>query len=181
MKKSLTVIIAVVLILLMGTSCKKTTTVNGGSWTFKDSTNATVNYTVTSGIANVSLNPAAYGLYSIAQLVTAAQTGSSYGSIVFTFYSYPTASGQYTITPNQYPDSGSHEIAINMILATGSNYAQKNFNPSASSAAGATANVTVMGNGYVKIAIPSLEMVNYYNPTDSGLLTTNVMQTQAPE
>ena len=69
-----------------------------------------------------------------------------------------------------------------MILATGSNYAQKNYNPSATSAATATANVTVMSNGYVKIAIPALEMINYYNTNDSGLLsTTGVWQTQAPE
>jgi hypothetical protein len=181
MKKIVTGIAAVTLIMLAVTSCKKTTSVNGGSWTFKDSTNAAINYTVTSGIADVSQNPAAYGLYGIATLATAAQTSSSYGSIVFTFFSYPTVSGTYTITANQYPDSGSHEIAVNMILATGSNYAQKNFNPTSFSASTATANVTVMSNGYVKIAIPALEMVNLNNANDSGLLTTSVQQTAPPE
>jgi hypothetical protein len=181
MKKIVTGIVAVTLIMLAVTSCKKTTAVNGGSWTFKDSTNAAINYTVTSGIADVSLNPAAYGVTSIAQLTTAAQTSSSYGSIVFTFFAYPKASGTYTITANSLPDSGSNQIALNMILASGSSYAQKNFNPTPFSAGTATANVTVMSNGYVKIAIPSLEMVNFSNASDSGLLTTSVQQTAPPE
>jgi len=182
MKKAIIGIVAVAFILLTVTSCKKTTAVNGGSWTFKDSTNAAINYSVTSGIADVTLNPAAYGVYSIAQLTTAANNGNNYGSIVFTFFSLPTTSGTYTITPNMFPDSGSHEIAINMILAQGSNYAQKNYVPTPTSAATATANVTVMSNGYVKIAIPALEMMNYQNTNDSGsLVTSGVWQTQAPE
>lgn len=181
MKKIVTGIVAVTLIMLTVTSCKKTTAVNGGSWTFKDSTNVAINYTVTSGIASVSLQPPVQTVYSIAQLTTVAQTSSSYSSIVFTFFSYPTTSGTYLITPNQFPDSGSHQIAVNMILSTGSNYAQKNFNPTPFSASTATANVTVMSNGYVKIAIPALEMVNFSNANDSGLLTTNVQQTAPPE
>ena len=182
MKKAIIGIVAIALVLLTVTSCKKTTTVNGGSWTFQDSTNAVVKYTVTSGIADVTLDPNAYGVYSIAQLAIAANNGSNYGSIVLTFFSLPTASGTYTITPNQFPDSGSHEIAINMILAHGSNYAQKNYNPSPTSVATAVANVTVMSNGYVKVAIPALEMINYYNTNDSGaLITSGVWQTQAPQ
>ena len=177
MKKIVTGIVAVILIMLTVTSCKKTTAVNGGSWTFKDSTSAAVNYTVTSGIADVSQTPPLQTIYSIASLTTVAQTSNSYSSIVFTFFTYPTASGTYTITPNQFPDSGSHQIAINMILATGSNYVQKNFSPTPFSASTATANVTVMSNGYIKIAIPALEMVNLNNPNDSGQLTTNVQQT----
>ena len=181
MKKIVTGIVAVTLIMLTVTSCKKTTAVNGGSWTFKDSTNAAIGYVVTSGIADVSQTPPLPTVYNIASLTTVAQTSNTYSSIVFTFFTYPTASGTYTITPNQFPDSGSHQIAVNMILASGSSYAQKNFNPTAFSASTATANVTVMSNGYVKIAIPALEMVNLSNPSDSGLLTTSVQQTAPPE
>ena len=184
MKKALIGIVALALITLSITSCKKATAVNGGSWAFKGQT-----YTVTSGIADITQNPTTFmrtGLpdttYPIdLSLATACSASNSYGSVVFTFYTWPNVSGTYTITPNQFPDSGSHEIAINMILAKGDSFAQNNYNPSAYGAGLATANVTVMSNGYIKIVIPSLEMVNYNNASDSGLLTTSVMQTQPAE
>jgi hypothetical protein len=176
MKKILIGIVAVTLIMLAITSCKKPASVNGGSWTFKSQ-----NYPVTSGIADISQQPPVGSVYNIATLATASQGSNSYGSIVFTFFSYPTASGTYTITSNQYPDSGSHEIAVNMILSTGSSYAQNNYNPTASSAASVVANVTVGSNGWITIALPALEMVNAANPSDSAALTANVKQTAAAE
>jgi len=125
MKKALIGIVALALITLSITSCKKTTAVNGGTWTFKDSTNASINYTVTSGIASMyQTSPVAstFGYaYQISSLATVCKTNTSYGDIVFNFYNYPTVSGTYPISPNVYIDSGSTAVAINMILATGSN------------------------------------------------------------
>jgi len=176
MKKIVTGIVAMAFIMLTVTSCKKSTSVNGGSWAFKSQT-----YNVTSGIADVSQVPPVQTVYNIASLTTVCQTSNSYGDIVFTFFSYPTASGSYTITPNQYPDSGSHEIAVQMILQTGSgtSLVENTYNPSSSSASGVTANVTVAGNGWVTITLPALEMINA-DPTksDSALLTATVKQTQ---
>jgi hypothetical protein len=142
MKQILKSVVAVTVIMLMFASCKKAATVNGGSWTFKGQ-----NYSVSSGIADVSQNsPVVTALgnpYPIASLSTVCQANNGYGNIVFTFWQYPTVSGSYPITSNPFIDSGSNAVAINMILSTGSNYAQKSYYPTSSSATTAMANVTV--------------------------------------
>jgi len=177
MKKTLTGIVAFALIMLTITSCKKTTAVNGGSWSFKSTT-----YNVTSAIADVSQVPPVSSVYNIASLSAACQNGTSYGNIVFTFFQYPTASGQYTITSNQYPDSGSHQIAVQMILQTGSgtSLVENTYNPSPSSASGVTANVTVGSNGWATITLPALQMLNADTTkrSDSAALTATIKQTQ---
>ena len=181
MKKALIGTVALALIMLSVTSCKKATTVNGGTWSFKGQ-----NYTVTSGIASLNqvspVTTAAFGNpYTISSLTTVCQTSSSYGDIVFNFWQYPTVSGSYPITSNTFVDSGSNAIAINMILSTGSNYAGKTYLPTPYSAATAMANVTVGSNGWITISIPSLEMVRDTVPSDSAALTVNVKQTQAAD
>jgi len=176
MKKALIGIVALALITLSITSCKKATAVNGGTWSFKGQT-----YTVTSGIASLNqVSPvvtAAYGNpYTISSLATVCQASNSYGDIVFNFWQYPTVSGSYPITSNTFVDSGSNAIAINMILSTGKTYL-----PTPYSAATAMANVTVGSNGWITISIPSLEMVRDTVASDSSALTVNVKQTQAAE
>jgi hypothetical protein len=179
MKKALIGIVALALITLSITSCKKATAVNGGTWSFKGQT-------VTSGIASLNqVSPvvtAAYGNpYTISSLATVCQASNSYGDIVFNFWQYPTVSGSYPITSNTFVDSGSNAIAINMILSTGSNYVGKTYLPTPYSAATAMANVTVGSNGWITISIPSLEMVRDTVASDSSALTVNVKQTQAAE
>ena len=183
MKKILSGLVAFTIIMLTASSCKKAATVDGGSWTFNGQT-----YKVTSGIADVTQNPTTFqrtGLpdttYPInLSLATVCSTNSAYGDIVFTFYTYPKVSGAYAITPNALPDSGSQEVAVNMILSTGSNYNGKIYNPTPYSASVSTANVTVGSNGWITISIPSLEMARDTVPSDSAVLTASVKQTQAP-
>lgn len=180
MKKALIGIVALALITLSITSCKKAATVNGGTWSFKGQT-----YTVTSGIASMNqnspVNTALNNPYTISSLAAVCQANNSYGDIVFNFWQYPTVSGSYPITSNVFVDSGSNAIAVSMILSTGSNYVGKNYFPTPYSAATAMANVTVGSNGWITISIPSLEMVRDTVASDSAALIVNVKQTQAAE
>jgi hypothetical protein len=177
MKRIITGIATILFIMIAASSCKKAANVDGGTWSFKSQT-----YKVTSGIADVSQMPGVSYVDTISSLVTVCKTSNSYGDIVFTFYNYPTASGAYTITRNQYPDSGSHEIAVQMILQTGSgtSLVENTYNPTAYSASSASANVTVASNGWININIQSLMMLNAdtSKTSDSSALVTNVKQTQ---
>jgi|GEM_PF-1534332 len=176
MKKILSGLVAFTIIMLTASSCKKAATVDGGSWTFNGQT-----YKVTSGIADVSQNPTGSTPANIdVTLATVCQSSSAYGDIVFTFYTFPTTSGTYAITSNPLPDTTSTQVAVNMILSTGSNYNGKIYNPTPYSASVSTANVTVGSNGWITISIPSLEMARDTVPSDSAVLTASVKQTQAP-
>jgi hypothetical protein len=174
--------VAFMVIMLTATSCKKANSVNGGTWTFKSQT-----YTVNSGIADITQNPTTFQRVGLSDttypinltLVTVSKT-YGYADIVFTFYTYPQVSGTYTLTPNAVPDSGSMQMAVQMITQTGSgsSLVENTYNPSPYS--NVSANVTVQGNGWIKISLPAVEMVNANTPSDSSILTATVNQTQAP-
>lgn len=177
MKKTFVILAVAFILLITASSCKKAASVDGGTWSFKGQT-----YTVTSGIADITQNSPVLSSngnpYTIASLATVCQTSNAYGDIVFTFSQYPTHSGTYPVTANQNIDSGSNAVAVNMILSTGSSYAQNNYYPSPAAAASVNATVTVAANGWITISLPALEMINLNNATDSALLTANVKQTQ---
>lgn len=176
MKKIISGIVAMMIIMLTITSCKKAATVNGGSWSFKSQ-----NYTVTSGIADISqgspVNTPSGNPYLVSSLATVCQTSNSYGDIVFSFYNTPIVAGSYPITANQYIDSGSTAMGVQMILQTGSgtSLVEKTYYPSPFNSV--TAAVTV-SSGLVKINLPALQMINANDPTDSAILTATVNQTQ---
>jgi len=153
-------------------SCKKTTTVNGGTFTFKGTS-----YNVTSAIGNTTTDNS---------LVCVNSGSNTYNQVIFTFVSsivggaqvlpYPTA-GTYTVVSGT-PDSTGTQVNVSLVLTTGATYNAKTYavDPSAN----VSATVTV-SNGELKITLPAVNMINVHDTTgaDHGNLNANVMQTSA--
>lgn len=186
MKK--TSIIIIVLSLLAVTACKKDKKVDGGSWSFKGTT-----YTVTSGIASGvytateiedsfitqdmnGQDSTVYETYeNVFKTLTLVSSGDNrYSHLIFTFWDLPTASGQYTFTTNQLPDSASTQIGVDMRVTTGATYDGNSYIPSSNTV---TANVTV-NNGLISVSFQDLDMVNINDPNDHSTISGTVKQTE---
>ncbi len=186
MKKISIIIFALTLLAIA--SCKKDKAVDGGSWSFKGKT-----YNVTSGITSgvytateiedsfitQDMNGQDSTVYETYEnvfktLTLASNSSNNYSHLIFTFWDLPTASGQYTFTANQLPDSASTQIGVDMRVTTGSTYDGNSYVPSSSTV---TANVSV-NNGLITVSFQDLDMVNVNDPTDHSTISGTVKQTE---
>lgn len=155
--KKISIITLTLCMVLAMVSCKKTTTVSGGSWSFKSAT-----YNVTSGITNTADNA----------FVVISKDGNKYDQLLFTFTTLPSADGSYAIVPGA-PDSTGTQVQLSLTLATAPTYAATTYLPNAAG----NATVTVSG-GIMKVTLPTLNMVNALDSTDHSDLTGTVNQTE---
>ena len=155
--KKISIITLTLCMILTMVSCKKTTTVSGGSWSFKSNT-----YKVTSGITNTADNA----------FVVVSKDGNKYDQLLFTFTTLPSADGSYTIVSGA-PDSTGTQVQLSLTLATAPSYASTMYVPNAAG----NATVTVSG-GIMKVQLPTLDVVNAADATDHSDLTGTVNQTE---
>ncbi|MBS1618277.1 MAG: hypothetical protein JST76_07145, partial [Bacteroidetes bacterium] len=178
----------IIISLLAVAACKKDKAVDGGSWSFKGTT-----YNVTSGIASGVYTATeiddsfvtqdmnghdsmVYETYdNVFKTLTLVSSGTNtYSHLIFTFWDLPTASGQYTFTTNQLPDSASTQIGVDMRITTGATYDGNSYVPNSNTV---TANVSV-NNGLITVSFQDLDMVNVNDPTDHSTISGTVKQTQ---
>lgn len=153
--------------ILTAYSCKKSTTADGGSWTFKSNT-----YKVTSATTNTFVD---YGYGVRARILTAISSDNGqYNQVQFAFKRLPTQDASYNVIPDTYPDTVVN-VAVSLKLTKGSGYDQTMYTPDPSVSTVAT--VTVQ-NGKIKVSIPATDMVNVSDSTDHGSLSGDIIQTQ---
>jgi hypothetical protein len=155
-------------------SCKKAAVLNGGTFTFKGTS-----YSVTSAIGNQTADNT---------LVCVNSPSGSYNDLLCIFYSnisggvqivpYPKA-GTYTIVAGAPADSS--QISFKLDLTTGATYNGKTYLVDPATSANAT--VTTDGNGWLKISVPSINLILKGDTTgaDHGSLSASVVQTSATE
>ena len=141
-----------------GGSKSFTVTVIANSWTFKGGTYVTDSVVTSGGIV----------------LSATGTSGSNRAILDLQFLSLPTANGNYTVVNAANSNVGTGQVAVYLY-----SFNSSNIETIYGSTGSGTVNAAVMvSNGKISVTLPTIEVVNQSNATDSTSFAGAITQTQ---